>query len=198
MQTEELQKVLINHSLYQESEGERGAIADLSNADLSGDDLNDSNLYCANLSRVNLSRVNLSGANLRGANLRGANFYNANLKDADLRGADLSGASLGYADLSGAKIDLNIEDGLLRKVALMILGDRESFDNALWHSSCNTVHCIAGYACFMAKDKEIEGRHGTEVAGLLLLGIEAHSHFYDSDKAAIKWLEEVVERPVTA
>jgi len=189
MQTEELQKVLSNHALHQESGGEKGAIANLSNADLS-----EGSLSGVNLSGVNLSRVNLSGVNLQGANLRGADFYNANLKDTDLRGADLRYASLKDADLSGAKIDLSIEDDLLRKVALKILGDRESFDNDLWHNSCNTVHCIAGYACFMAKDRDIEGMHGTEMAGLMLLGIEAHDHFYDSNKAAIRWLEEVVER----
>ena len=190
METEQLKKILNDHEIYQRTSGKNGAIANLSNADLSEESLSG-----ANLSGANLSRVNLSGVNLQGANLRGANFYNANLKDADLRGADLRYASLGHADLSGAKIDLSIEGDLLRKVALKILGDRESFDNDLWHNSCNTVHCIAGYACFMAKDRGIEGMHGTEMAGLMLLGLEAHDHFYDSNTAAIRWLEDVVKRP---
>jgi len=50
----------------------------------------------------------------------------------------------------------------------------------------------------MAKDRKIEGRYGTEMAGLMLLGVEARNHFFDSTQDALEWLEEVVKRPVTS
>ena len=173
--------------------------ANLSGAKMIRAELVGTNLIGTNLSGAELMQANLSGAkmirtDLRGANLRNACLRETRLKDADLRGADLRNACLSGADLSGTEIDFSIEDGLLRKVALKILRDRESFNNEVWHNSCNTIHCIAGYACLMAEDRKIEGEYGTEVAGLLLLGIKAHSHFFDSNKAAIGWLERVVER----
>ena len=247
MKAEKLQKILSDHSLYQESGGKEGAIAfllqaDLRGADLSRLDLREANLRSADLSLANLTNARLSLANLIGADLRearlraasldfaslgaadlrgadlreanlrganlsdadlsGANLSDANLSNANLRDADLSGANLRHvglrgADLSDAKIDLSIEDGLLLKVALKILGEKESFDNEVWHT-CSTVHCIAGHAVIMAKDKDLEGEYGTDMAGLLLLGVEAHDHFFDTNKAALRWLEEVAERPITS
>jgi len=194
------------------------SLANLANARLSGANLIGANLRDASLRNANLRDVSLSAADLRSADLCGANLCDANLRDADLSdadlsnanlvdanlcGADLSGANLRHAslrdaDLSDARIDLSVEDGLLRKIALKVLGERESFDNEIWHNYCNTVHCIAGYAVFVSKDREVEGKYGTEVAGLMLLGIEAHSHFFDTNKAALRWLEEVAERPITS
>ena len=198
MKKEKLDRILADHALYWETDGKEGAIANLSNTDLSRIDLSGDNL-----SRANLSQSDLSGADLRGANLSCANLRGANLCDADLSDTDLSGVNLGHTDLSGAllsgaKIDLAIEDGLLRRVALKILGDRGSFDNEVWHNYCSTVHCIAGHACLMAKDRNIEGMYGTEMAGLMLLGVEARNHFYDTTEDALEWLEEVAERPVTS
>jgi len=213
MKREELDRVLADHALCWKTDKQKGAIAFLEYAYLSGVNLTGTDLRRANLRETNLREVNLSGANLReadmsgafleyadlrGANLRDTCLCEASLKDADLRGADLRYANLSRADLSGAKIDLSIEDGLLRKVALKVLAGRGSFDNKAWHSSCNTVHCIAGYGCYMASNRKIESEYGTEVAGLMLLGVEAHSHFFDSRKSALEWLKEVAERPVTS
>jgi len=213
MQKERLDEILSDHALYQSMHGEEGAIANLRGAklsganlsgiDLSGADMSFAYLHGADLRGVNLSRADLScaeliGADLRGANLRDTCLCEADLKDADLSGADFRYASLSRANLVGAKIDLNVEDGLLRKVALKILAEKGSFDNQVWHNSCNTVHCIAGHGCYLSEDRELENEYGTEAAGLLLLGIEAHGHFFDSTEDALGWLEEVVKRPVTS
>ena len=45
------------------------------------------------------------------------------------------------------------------------------------------------------KGKQLEDKlNSTELAGLLLLGNEAHSHFFDSDEQAIKWLKSIVNK----
>jgi hypothetical protein len=91
---EKLDKMLNNHRLWVESEGESSEKADLRFADLSH----------AGLSRANLSYADLSGAKLQGADLRGAKLRDSDLSHADLRGADLSYANLSHADLSGADL----------------------------------------------------------------------------------------------
>ena len=61
-----------------------------------------------------------------------------------------------------------------------------------WHT-CDTTHCIAGWATHLHPEgKELEGRHGAQIAGLLLLGTEAHSHFFDNNKDAREYLESVL------
>ena len=88
---EDLQKILADHALWLESEGEHGKRADLRGADLRGADLRG---------------ANLSDADLRGANLRGANLSEANLSEADLRGANLSAANLRGANLDYSVLPL--------------------------------------------------------------------------------------------
>jgi hypothetical protein len=51
------------------------------------------------------------------------------------------------------------------------------------------VHCIAGWAVTLSSTgKKLEEEVGTQVAGLLLLGEEAHSHFFDDNQEVYKWL----------
>jgi len=187
--------------------------ADLMCTNWSGADLRGANLDGAFLSQSNWSGADLRGANLCEADLRGASWSGADLREADLsyaclrgadfsyadlRGADLRYARLGHADLGGAKIDLSIEDGLLRRVALKVLGEKQLFRSGVWCNSREMTHSIAGYAVSMSKDREIEGKYGMEVAALMLLGVEASEHFFDCTKDALKWLEEVAGRPVTS
>jgi hypothetical protein len=58
-----------------------------------------------------------------------------------------------------------------------------------WHT-CDTTHCIAGWAVHLAGDegKALEAKHGTHLAGLSLLGPEAAEHFYEDNEAATAWL----------
>ena len=142
------------------------------------------------LGNSDLSWVDLRGADLRWAYLRLADLRGANLIGANLRWADFRGANL-----SDAKIDFQIEEGLLEKVAHHALNDG-ALDMENWHT-CETTHCIAGWACHLAVNgKKLEEEFGTQIAGLLLLGVEAHSHFFDSDDDARKYLQSVIEKEI--
>jgi hypothetical protein len=98
----DLQKVLSDHKVWLESNGEEGERADLRYADLRGADLCDTDLRRANLSYADLIYADLSYADLRYADLRGADLRDADLRRAYLSGAYLSGAYLRFADLRGA------------------------------------------------------------------------------------------------
>ena len=68
-----------------------------------------------------------------------------------------------------------------------------------WHT-CDTTHCIAGWAVRLAGDegKALEEKFGTANAGLALLGTEAASHFYDTQEKGRAWLQSKLETtPVT-
>ena len=158
------------------------------NADLSGACLHGANLRLAILKGACLVEANLRDANLTGADLRGANFGCAILEGANLRGAHLDGA-----------IGLPIADDApqrLQAVAAAVLGDDDAkLSMRTWHT-CNTTHCLAGWAIYQAGSagKILQRLHGPHTAGFLLLGHEAASHFYDSDEEATEWLRSVVEK----
>ena len=124
---------------------------------------------------------------LRGADLRGA----------VLRGADLSGAVLSHADLSGAFGFSIASDAAerLKAVAAAALADDNALRMDSWHA-CETTHCIAGWAIAQAGEtgRLLETAMGAEIAGLMLLGVEAHKHFYDDNDTARTWLQEVLKR----
>jgi hypothetical protein len=67
----------------------------------------------------------------------------------------------------------------------------------VWHA-CETTHCVAGWACTLTKDKSLEKTHGAQVAGLLLLGAEAHSHFFDTNEDAAAYLQSVLDSTPTS
>ena len=168
--------------------------ADLIRADLSGANLIRANLSEADLRMANLSEADLIRANLSGANLSGANLSEADLSGADLSGANLSGANLIRADLSGAKglpIAADASDRL-KAVAVTAL-QPDALEMSDWHT-CGTTHCIAGWAIHLAGEpgRLMESMMGPELAGLLLLGTEAHQHFHDSNEKALEYLREVV------
>ena len=107
--SEDLNRILEDHSKWLKSSGNDGiqadlAMANLSGANLSGANLRGANLVGADLAIANLYEANLRGANLYGANLREANLREANLSGANLRGANLYGANLRGANLSGANL----------------------------------------------------------------------------------------------
>ena len=134
------------------------------------------------------ARANLSDASLRGADLSGA----------DLFGADLSGASLRGAYLSEA-IGLPIAvdaPARLRAVAVAALADADALEMSDWHT-CETTHCIAGWAIHQAGEagRILEALHGPALAGRLLLGHEAATHFCDDDDSARAWLQSVLDAP---
>ena len=176
--------------------------AELQNANLRSASLQDADLWCANLQDADLRDANLADMNLEKVNLQGADLQGANLKDSYLKGANLQNANLRYttlqnvtfkgANLSDAKIDYQIQDGLLKTIADVILKNPEQLEMRHWHTSCGTNHCLAGWACTLNETAaELEKTHGTQVAALLTLGAEAHSHFFDSNENALKFLKSV-------
>jgi len=170
----------------------RFGLTTLIGADLSDADLRLASLEGADLRGASLNRTDLEGADLRYANLEGANLTIVDLRYANLEGANLkntilAGADLEEANLTNTKFDYQIESGLIKKIAKEAL-KHKSLDMAVWHT-CDTIHCIAGWATYLAeKGEELEEKHGTEVAGLLLLGADAHSHFFDSTHKAKEYL----------
>ena len=149
-----------------------------SGADLSGADLYEADLRGANLSGADLSGAYLRGADLLGADLRGANLYGANLREAKIDCIEIP-----TAEQAGP---------LLAQVAAAALATPEALSMGAWHT-CETSHCIAGWACTLAgeRGKELERKFGPENAGMILLGVEAATHFYDDYETAHAWLETV-------
>jgi hypothetical protein len=190
--------------------------ANLKGADLRGANLEKAfimkaNLWGANLKRADLRDANLWGANLKGADLRGANLEDANLQkanleDADLWGADLRGADLRDADLRGAKVSgvawpSTIPapiPGLAANVLIQIQAHPEEWDQSVWHSDCNTAHCVAGWTVTLAENrgKAAEDALGTPLAAAFLLGVPTMDCPFganDGDKV-IPWLQGLAEK----
>lgn len=92
-----LDKILKEHELWIENNGDEG-----NRANLFGEDLRRVNLSGTDLRRAYLFDANLSYVDLHGANLSDANLCRADLRGTDLRGANLSGARISGADLRGA------------------------------------------------------------------------------------------------
>jgi hypothetical protein len=73
---------------------------------------------------------------------------------------------------------------------------------------CNTTYCIAGgavdalrsernnrgYNVDLTLGSRLRDYFGYEIAGLFILGPEAHLHFWDKDQQALEWLKEVAAR----
>jgi uncharacterized protein YjbI with pentapeptide repeats len=175
----------LQHVLRQSRES--GLRPDLRGAVLSGADLSEADLRGAKLSWADLSEADLRGADLSGANLRKTNLRGADLSEANLRGADLCGA-----------LGLNIvEDAPARLLAVAhaALASPHSLEMSNWHT-CKTTHCICGWAEQLGGSlaKLIIEQFGNDVGGLMLLGVEAHAHFYDIDNDARVFLQSVIDQ----
>ena len=114
----------------------------------------------------------------------------ANLSGANLRGANLSGANLACAR------GLRIADDApqrLQAVAQAALASDDALEMDCWHT-CDTTHCIAGWAIHQAGvlGQLLEQVHGEEIAGLMLLGAEAHRYFYADNDEAREFLRSVL------
>jgi hypothetical protein len=164
MTPKELKSTLESHSLWLQQKG--GTRADLSGANLSG----------ADLSRADLSRADLSGANLSGANLSGA----------DLSRADLSGAI-------GLPIAADAPARLLA-VAQAALASPDALEMGTSHK-CEPTHSICGWAEHLGGPlaELIIRTQGNDLGGLMLLGVEAHDHFYTTNEKARAFLQSVID-----
>jgi hypothetical protein len=191
------------------------AAANLRTADLCGANLRAANLRAADLSGADLCGANLRAANLRtadlcGANLRAADLCGANLRGADLRTADLCGADLRAANLSGAdlcakegtlnpkiSIGFDVDPELPLKVARAALGEG-ALNMGEWHS-CNTTHCLAGWAVHLSGPAgyALEKVTSPSVAGSILCPAASHLFFGTNDQA-LEWCRETVAKAEAA
>ena len=138
-------------------------------------------------SRANLSRANLSGADFSGADFSGANLIWANLSGADFSGADFSGAM-------GLPIATDAPARLLA-VAQAALASPDALEMDQWHR-CETTHCICGWAEHLGGPLAnlIIQTQGNDIGGLMLLGVEAHAHFYSTNEKARAFLQSVIDQ----
>src|SRR5207245_2928647 len=85
-----LERILVLHRKWLESEGIQGARADLSSTDLKEANLQKAILQKANLSKADLSKTKMQSAQLQFANLQMAEMRESDLRSASLQNADLS------------------------------------------------------------------------------------------------------------
>jgi hypothetical protein len=141
------------------------------------------------------AQANLCGADLSGANFRNADFRYANLRDADFRYANLR-----YADFRDALGIPIAEDAPARLLAVAhaALAAPDALEMGTWHT-CETTHCICGWAEHLGGPlaKLIIQQNGNAVGGLMLLGIDAHAHFYVTNEKAREFLQSVIDNANT-
>lgn len=158
------------------------------------------------LSGVSFAGKNLSWMDFWYCDLRGADFTDAILRNTDFHGSNLIGAT-GITYYDGSQ-------ELLREIAAIVTERPDALDMDYWHGpegddwqdACDTAHCIGGWAVALRRDTELEPGltghdleelYGTQVAALMLLGPEAHSHFYDTYENARIYLQQAL-RPQPA
>ena len=166
-------------------------------ASLAFANLDSASLLGARLIGANLVRANLNGANLNGASLDGASLDGASLEGANLDGASLNGASLYGASLNGAVgLAIAVDAPQRLRAAAAAALQEGALEMRTWHT-CETTHSLGGWLIHQAGEvgRLLEAAVGPSNAGLMLGGIEAYSHFYDSDEAVTEWLLSVLERP---
>lgn len=83
----------------------------------------------------------------------------------------------------------------LQAVAKRALEGPGSLNMNHWHV-CDTMHCIAGWACFLFGNvvTSEESRLSPAILGARLLGPEAAAHFYDTYEDATAYLKSVLEK----
>ena len=196
----DLAKVLEDSKSYWSTNGDEGAIANMSGANLIGANLIGADLSSANLSGADLSGANMSGANLIGADLSGANLSVANLRFADLRFANLSGADLIGANLSGANLSGAIglapvtesAIDLLLQFADQVVDKPEALYMKEVHR-CETAHCGAGWICTLSPiAATLEKILGWNAAACIVCPVpEFTSLFYEDDETMMEFAKSV-------
>ena len=206
MNADELTQILEQHKLWL-ADKTQGKLADLFHADLRSANLCGAKLRGADLSESDLRGANLRYADLRHAKLRGAKLRGANLCDADLRYADLSDANLrvsklSYADLSGADLSgtyfptVTPYPQLVEKIAEQVDAHEGCLNMSRWHT-CDTVHCLAGWAVTLHQEgKKLEEEIGTSAAAALIFHASCGEvpDFYSDDETARAWLKAKVNQ----
>ena len=81
----------------------------------------------------------------------------------------------------------------LTEVAVNALASERALEMSTWHT-CETTHCLAGWAIALAGDegKKLESKYGSAAAGTILLGVEVSNWFYLPNNAAREKLRAVL------
>ena len=153
--------------------------------------------------------INVPGETLRGADLRGADLRGADLGGADLRGANLSGANLRGANLRGANLSgANLSDAIfpplaeIQKISIRsmicnrVCDNPDALNMESWHT-CDTVHCIAGWAVTLhPQGRLLEAIYGTSAAAALILHVCEGEvpDFYSDNETAMRWAKNEIEQ----
>jgi uncharacterized protein YjbI with pentapeptide repeats len=98
----DIDKILLDHSIWVLSKGRSGKLADLKGINLDGTNLEMANLPFAQMQSTSLNAAYLQGANFRNANLNKIKLNGSKLDGADFEGADLGEADLGFINCTGA------------------------------------------------------------------------------------------------
>ena len=141
-----------------------------------------------NLFQCSFKYSDLRRASFKNANLFNVEFQSADLRGADLRGADLKGATFRYARLDCAKIDYQIQQDLIGKIAeklLLVVESRK--ENWYRYPFTPSVMRIANK--ISAKAKKLTLMCGSDVATLLVFGEEAYSLFHGPEDKLTHWLK---------
>ena len=160
MKNTELQQILNDHKLWLDSNGERGARANLEKAYLYNADFYKANLENANFINADLENAHLYNADLEGANLENANLENANLYKANLENANLYKANLGNTNLENANLEnANLENANLKYANITgatgiysfgSVGDEKRIGYAVKHDTCVMIQL----GCFWGTSDE--------------------------------------------
>ena len=201
MNANELTQILEQHKLWlsDKTKGKRADLCgcDLRGCDLRGCDLRGCDLRFAKLRYADLRGANLSYANLRDADLRYANLSYADLRESDLRyanlrDANLSRANLRAADLRGTQFPtVTPYPQLVEKIAEQVDAHEGCLNMSRWHT-CDTVHCLAGWAVTLHQDgKKLEDEIGISAAAALIFHASCGEvpDFYSDDETARAWLK---------
>lgn len=172
--------------------------ADLPGANLHGCDLTDvvfefAHLNGAGLSRTNLTRARLCGADLGFANLKCTILHRAQMAATPppafavrLNGADLSPAE-GTFDPHFSLGTPPPDPDLMRRVMQAVL-QPGALNMRRWHT-CDTRHCLAGWAIHLAGPAGyvLESITSPSVAGSLLIPEAAHLFYHDNSSEVLDW-----------
>lgn len=125
------------------------------------------------------------GVNLRGADLTGTQFKNCRVTGMDITGANLCGLCFGSVSETGKKVfcfpegvvglpDAPVVPALEEQIYQRIVRAREEGKECpllmeQWHT-CKTVHCLAGWAVFLAGSEgwQLERKTHAALAGALI------------------------------
>lgn len=150
-------------------------------------------LYGCSISNCIFKNIDFKNASLFDAYFKNCTFENCTFEKANIRDISFENCTFENTKFPYSEV---YDENLIYEVAQKVFESPQNFDMGWWHSnvdgeSCDTTHCIAGWAVELSPiGKEVEEKYGPATAGLLLLGYDAYTHFYDNNTEALKYLSQ--------